>query len=211
MGKTEVPTQKLEDIVEIQPGYQHKGQMTNDLDGSLSVVQVLNLNHDLRTVESKELWKLSTDKDFTKYQINCTDLLYLSRGSRFGAYLVPELSEPTIPLAHFYILRLKKYAPVDISFLWWILNERKLAKHVQSQMRGSMMPFIGRTELGQLTIPIPPKATQELVVEFSKLRTKERQLLTQLETAKEKLYEAGLENKIYGDEPNNFMNELRKL
>ena len=73
------------------------------------------------------------------------------------------------------------------------------------------MPFIGRTELGQLTIPIPSKATQELVVEFTKLRNRERQLMGQLEATKEKLYQAIFENKIYGEEPFDFMKELRKL
>jgi restriction endonuclease S subunit len=86
-----------------------------------------------------------------------------------------------------------------------------MAKQVQSQMRGSMMPFIGRHELGQLTIPIPPKATQELVVEFTKLRNRERQLLVQLEATKDRLYQAGFENRIYGDQPFDFMKELRSL
>jgi restriction endonuclease S subunit len=202
---------KLEDLVTIQPGYQHRGQMTNDAGGNLAVIQVLNLNHDLRVVNQDELWKMSTDKDFTTYQVTDSDLLYLSRGSRFGAYMIPRLNEPTIPLSHFFILRPKKDAVVGTSYLWWILNERRMAKQVQSQMRGSVMPFIGRHDLGQLTIPIPPKATQELLVEFTKLRNKERQLLMQLEATKEKLYQAGFENKIYGEEPFDFAKELRKL
>lgn len=211
MGKLGILTKKLDDIVDIQVGYQHKGQMTNDPVGSLSVIQVLNLNHDLRMLDASDLWKISSEKDFSKYEVTESDLLYLSRGTKFGAYLIPEMKHPTIPLSHFFILRPRENEFIDKAYLWWVLNEKRTAKQVQTLMKGSMMPFISRNDLGQIEIPIPSKESQKMIVEFASLRTDERKLILKLEAAKEKLYEAALEKIVYEEHLSDFIKDLRKL
>ncbi len=192
-------TKKLEDIVEIQPGYQHKGQMTDDPGGNLSCIQVQDLDHNQRVVKPDGLWKIRTEKSFENYRISSNDLLYLSRGSKFGAYRIPDFDTPTIPLAHFFILRPGKDARVHTTYLWWILNDRRLANKVQSDMRGSMMPFISRSDLGKIEIPIPSEETQDMVFNLANLRLKEKDLVTKIEFLKDQLIESALGKQVFGE------------
>ena len=199
MGKARNLTIKLEDIVDIQPGYQHKGQMTDDPKGNLSCIQVQDLDHDQRVVRPEGLWKMRTEKSFENYRVTKNDLLYLSRGSKFGAYRIPEFESQTIPLANFFILRPGKDARVHATYLWWVLNDRRTANKVQNEMQGSMMPFISRANLGQLEIPIPSEETQEMIFKLANLRLKEKDLVTKIETYKDQLIESALAKKVFGE------------
>jgi len=199
MSKSEVLTRKLEDIVDIQSGYQLKGQMTNAPEGNVSCIQVQDLDHSQRIVKSDGLWKIKTDKIFDNYQITKNDLLFLSKGSKFGAYRIPDFESLTIPLAHFFILRTGKNNKVNSTYLWWILNERRTANKIQNGMKGSMMPFISRADLGQIEIPIPPRDVQEMIFELANLRLKEKDLVTKIEIYKDQLIENALANKVFGE------------
>jgi restriction endonuclease S subunit len=197
MGRAKPKEMKIEELVMIQPGYQHKGQMTNDPNGDLACIQVQDLDYDSKSVKGDGIWKIRAPKDLSHYKISSGDILYLSRGSRYGAYRIPEVSDDTIPLSHFLILRLKTDAPTSITYLWWALNEQKVSNQIKNQMRGTMMPFIGRSEFAEIKIPIPEKSLQERIVEFSILRNQERSLVNKLERAKDRLFDALLEKQIY--------------
>lgn len=199
MGKGHVQTVKLKDLVEIQPGYQSKGQMTHDVDGNLPFIQVKDLDHDARSVKFEGIWKMKAPKDLTHYEISSQDLLYLSKGARAGAYRIDDPPAHTIALAHFFILRPNHKASISMRYLWWALNERHVAGHVQKAMKGTMMPFIGRAELAEIPIPLPTQEIQEQVAELASLRSQEKSLLMEIEAAKDRLIEGYMEKKVYGE------------
>ena len=188
---------KLQDLAEIQPGYQHKGQMTNDSSADWSCIQVQDLDHESRMVRAEGVWKMQSTKDLSRYVVSETDLLYLSRGSNFGAYRIQESVGKTIALAHFFILRPIANCPVLVDFLWVALNDITLASCIQGFMKGSIMPFVSKLELGQIDIPVPSREAQCHIVELAILRSQEKKLHTQLMKTKDDFYGSIINRNIY--------------
>ena len=197
MGKEGVTTMSLDDLVEIRPSYQTKGQMTDDPNGDLNFIQVRDLDHDSRMVMPEGMWKMKAPKDLSNYFVTTEDIIYLFRGSRFGAYKINSTHGNTLPLAHFFLLRSKNSKKLTSDYLWWVLNERKVANQIQSSMKGTMMAFINRSEFQKVQIPVPSLEAQNQITALALLRAKEKELMKKLELAKDKLYERLIDNQLY--------------
>jgi restriction endonuclease S subunit len=107
------------------------------------------------------------------------DVLFLSRGQRPWAAVVGELSLTCIVPSSFYILRVDQ-GRILPGYLAWFLNLPATLMALRSMMRGTNIPFISKSDLQDLQVPLPAMSTQGKIVSLNQLRMQERDLLHSL-------------------------------
>lgn len=184
-------TLRIKDIAELLSGYQVRDKTDFVKEGNINFIQVKNLDRINNRVSFKELEKLNMDKDMSKYQVKEDDVLFLAKGN-IQASLIDKESfnndEVYIPMSHFITLRPLKHEVLS-EYLWWILNHKETQSVLNRLARGTMMPFIGRSELENLEIPVPSLQRQRFIVEFVRLREREKELAKKLELERDKVYD----------------------
>lgn len=124
------------------------------------------------------------------------DVLVLSKGHHgFLSYVYHGEKSPAVASSIFMVLRntVKQVLP---EYLSWYINLESTQHYLISNSRGSALPAINKTILGELEIPTPCLQTQQKIVAISKLKNRESKLLEQLDALKNKALEIKLKELI---------------
>lgn len=199
MKRFKSKTKKLGSLVEMQTGFQVRGKVEPNPSGNYSLIQVKDLDRETFHVDAKKLEKIEVPEKregfMDKYLVDPTEVLYLSKGSKPGAFVLDSELEYTIPMAHFYILK-PKNGSVETKFLCWALNQDFMNPFLSRSLKGSGIPFISKPDLADWEVPVPSLEAQRKIVELWQLRVEEKRLERQLEEAKDKLINEILERNI---------------
>ncbi len=186
--ETSVKT-KIENIVDIQIGYQFREKLDMALDGTHQVIQAKNIDaeNDHR-LNFTSIVRVTLKRDAKKYVVNNGDVIFLSKGRRNYATLIEGLSSDTKAIAagYFFILR-PKVETIRTDYLALAINEPSAQSYLKSVASGSGMPFISKQAFAALEIDIPAAETQEKVVKLHQLSFRESALLKRLEQKRNKL------------------------
>ena len=103
------------------------------------------------------------------------DVLFPNRGRRTTALAFP-LDKPRIIVGpQFFIVR-PDQQKVSAEYLAWFLRSAEAAAYFEARRKGTYVQIIQRSDLAELEIPLPPRVTQQKVVEIAKLSLMERKL-----------------------------------
>ena len=193
---------KLQEILSdsIQTGFQARGgaeiSSSHKGKGYYSLIQVKDADKLNYSINTQSLSCVFHQKEpfMRKYILQKQDVLYLSKLD-FCAFRLPaSLPENTVPTAHFYILRPQiKY--IDPDYLCWALNQDFLVKsYIQKHLSGSVLPFVTKTALSNLNIPLPIVSVQKKIVTLLKLRAKEQSLQNALNKKQQMLINTKIKN-----------------
>ena len=80
-------------------------------------------------------------------------------------------------------------------YLFWLLNTETVKRDIFKNSAGNMLAAIKPQYFCDLEIKLPSLREQKLIADFNMTARKELELLEQLKTEKEKLYQVCLENK----------------
>jgi hypothetical protein len=169
---------KLADVARIDSGYHFRGRIENNPEGPVAVIQTKDFTDDLKLIPTG-LVRVTPETKLDPYTVESGDVLFLSRGQRPWAAAVGELPMTCIVPSSFYILRVDS-ARILSGYLAWFLNQPKTLIALRSIMRGSNIPFISKTDLQELPLPLPSLATQRKLVKLSQLSEREQNLLQEL-------------------------------
>lgn len=179
---------RISDITEIQIGYQFREKLDHAPDGTHQVIQIKDIDglNDHRLIPSS-LYRVTPNRDTSKYEVSNGDVIFLSKGSRNYATHIEGLGdEKTIVVGYFFILRIN-VSSVSPDFLAWSINQPPAQRYLQSVTRGTGIPFIRKDAFAKLTISVPDLNTQRQVVELHRLSLQESALLNQLRTKRQEL------------------------
>jgi hypothetical protein len=183
----------IQEIAEIQIGYQLRGGLEPDPEGTHQVVQAQDIDTDNdHQLLLAGLRRITPEREAHRYLINNGDVLFLSRGRKTYATPITELlpsMPPTLGLSHFFILR-PHASVVDAEFLAWAINQAPTQSYLQRVSQGTGIPFIAKQDFAALEIEVPPLERQLAIARAHKLSRQERQLLLQLEKKRCELVEA---------------------
>jgi restriction endonuclease S subunit len=179
---------KLADITRIDSGYHFRGRIENDPEGPVAVIQTKDFSDDLK-LNPDGLVRVVPETKVEAYRVESGDVLFLSRGQRPWAAVVGELPFTCIVPSSFYILRVER-GRILPGYLAWFLNQPTTLTAMRSLMRGTNIPFISKTDLRNLPVPLPTFSTQERIVSLNQLATRERELLQGLAERKKTLINA---------------------
>lgn len=170
---------KLYEIAEIQLGYTFRGKIKPAQDGSHRVIQGKDIDN-TGVLHTDEIVRTNFDKVRDRYILKEGDVIFLAKSQRNVAALVHLPLQTTIPTSSIFIVRVKDKSVLPEYISWWI-NQEEAQSYFQNNRRGVYMPIIGRKELEDMDIEIPPLKTQKRIVEVNRLMNQESELLRQIE------------------------------
>ncbi|MGL4514409.1 MAG: restriction endonuclease subunit S [Lacipirellulaceae bacterium] len=178
---------RLNKIADFRSGYLFRGRVEHDPCGNVQVVQVKDVV-DRRRVETAGLDRVRLDKP-EPHLVERGDVLFLGRGHRLYAVVVPEITADTIATGYFFVLR-PRLGVVTPEYLVWVLNEAGFQESLSQFVRGTHIPMVSRKDVEQQTIPVPPLEVQQRITNLTELAQRERQLASELADRRERLVEA---------------------
>ena len=164
---------RLKDIADFRVGYQFRGKVNPDPTGTVRVIQIKDVDADLR-IRVDDMATVTIDRP-EPYLTQPGDVLFLGRGHRLYAVVVPEIPPNTIATGYFFILRTNSRVVLP-EYLAWSLNQPEFQDTLRPYVRGSHIPMVSRSDVEQLQIQVPPLHVQEQVLRLNHLLGEERRL-----------------------------------
>ena len=169
---------RLNQIADIQLGYQPRTKLRHEPGGSHGVIQIKDVG-DGGHVEYSNMLRIEPERDPERYEVNEEDVLLISRGAHLRAVRVCAPPLPVMAISFFYILR-PKHGAVNPGFLFWALNQPPVQSQIRRQAMGTGIPHIRRKPVENLRIDIPSLETQRLTLRVDELTRRERDLSDRL-------------------------------
>ncbi len=114
------------------------------------------------------------------------DVLFSTKGKLFAAVWQDQIQN-AVATGTFLILNVKNPSVMP-EYLALFLNSAKAKKYYDLHIKMATVSHIGKKQLEQLEIEIPPIEKQNLLVEVHKLLLEEKKITNQLLTKKEKIF-----------------------
>jgi restriction endonuclease S subunit len=185
-GLTIIMKQKIKEIADIQIGYQFRGKIEADPNGTYKVIQIRDFD-EFQNLGATDLYKINLKYDAERYIVNKGDILFLARGHRNYAIPIKESLVDTIAASYFFILRLRNENILPEYLAWFIMQAPAQAYLHNIARRGTHMPMVPKSAFENLPIDIPDIETQKTIIKLDTLLEKERSLLGQLQEKRTQL------------------------
>lgn len=171
---------KIKDISDIQIGYQFRGRIEADPNGTHRVIQIRDFD-EFQNLRVTDLYKVTPKYDAERYLVDKGNILFLARGHRNYAISIKDSLGNTIAASYFFILRLKNDNVLPEYLAWFIKQSPARAYLYNIARRGTHMPMVPKSAFEDMPIDIPDLKTQKTIIELDSLFAKERSLLHQLQ------------------------------
>ncbi|WP_338360074.1 restriction endonuclease subunit S [Yeosuana marina] len=122
------------------------------------------------------------------------DIIIAAKGFHHFAFTFKEQVMPAVASSMFIVLRQIDRNKAIPDFITWYINHPKTQTHLSRVSKGSSLPSINKSIIGELEISIPSLEKQELILTISKLRVEESRLKECIEDLKDDLINEKLIN-----------------
>ena len=138
---------------------------------------------------------LPKDTITDKHHLKHGDVLFAAKGTKNFATVFENHNPASVASTSFFVLRptSNKVLP---HFLAWFLNNPSTLSILKGQAMGTSIPSISKHVLENLEISLPSIENQTLIVEVSKLRSREIKLKQQIEILRGKQIQNIINSKI---------------
>lgn len=188
---------KLSKITSIASGVNVR--KSNQPDGfALKASSFLAVN----AIEENLEMNIKFTKNLDKHILLPGTVLVLSKGRQgFNAYFYDGKWEPAVASSAFLVLR-DLVSSYSAKFIQWFINMDTTQKYLNSLGRGSALPAINKSILGELEIPDVSLSTQKSIVEIDTLKKQETQLIHKIDKLNSQITDKKLKNSL-----NQYSNE----
>ena len=130
-----------------------------------------------------------------KHLLKNGDVLFAAKGTKNFATVFENHNEPSVASTSFFVIRPadKKVLP---QYLAWFLNNHTTQTLLKGQAIGTSIPSISKQVLENLEITVPNIEIQKAILQITKLRNKEKSLLQEIETLRDKQIQQQIINAI---------------
>jgi hypothetical protein len=179
---------QLHEIAEIHTGYPFRGKVVPEEGGDVAVIQMRDIDPAVGLRPDLCIHLRGQDGRFDKYLVRPGDLLMQSRGSRNTSVLVEQTVRGIAALG-LYVIRPKSDA-VRPEYLAWYLGHPHVHPQLRDKARGTYIPFVPKSGLAEITIPVPTLDVQEKIIAVQRLHAEQARLTADLEDKLRELVEA---------------------
>lgn len=126
---------------------------------------------------------------YEKHLLQNDDILFAAKGFKNFAIVYHSSIGQAVASSSFIIIRILGQFREQIlpDYLAWYINNSKAISVFHKEKASSTVPSISITQLSELEIDIPTIPTQELIIDFQKLRINEKETIKRLEFLKDQL------------------------
>lgn len=123
-----------------------------------------------------------------KHLLRQGDILFASKGTKIFATEFDSISQPAVASTSFFVIRLNEGLSATIlpGYLVCYLNNPTTQTLLKSKAIGTSLVSISKSVLDELNIPIPDVNKQLAILNIARLRTKEKELQSQISKLKDK-------------------------
>jgi restriction endonuclease S subunit len=123
-----------------------------------------------------------------RHLLNDGDIIFAAKGSKNFAAKYEGKNGRCVASSTFLVIRLlEKFKPEILpEYLVWYINHPKIQEWLKAKARGSSIVSISKTELQDMEIHIPSVKRQKQVLIIDSLQKRERELIKQIQSLKEK-------------------------
>jgi restriction endonuclease S subunit len=175
---------QLKDISDMQFGFYEKPKE----EGELLYLQAKNFNNYGLFDGNIDGWIDISEKS-KSHILEEGDVLFVGKGMRNFAWKYSADIGKAIASSIFYVIKPKSEL-VNADYLVSIFNSSKYQSFFQALGAGSSIPSIRKNELEAVEIPLPPLEIQKKIADLSMLHQKQLLLTEKLIEAKNKLFQA---------------------
>ncbi len=176
---------KVSELVSIRTGYQFRGRIHQDPQGTHRVIQIRDFDEDFQ-LDPSRMMRVTPAGDVTPHLALVGDVLFLSRGQRSFAWAVTEPLADSFVSGYFYILRRRKHNAICPGYLAWYINQGPFTERLRGVRKGSHMPLVAKADLAKIPVALPPIKVQEKILAVDRLHRRERRLVAKI-SAKQRL------------------------
>lgn len=178
----------ISELAEVQIGYQSRGQIRPDPQGTHRIIQIKDID-DKNELKAKDLYSIVPERDPERYLVNLGDVLFLSRGRCNLAVAIREHVNDTIAAGTFYVLRIGSHGILP-EYLAWYINQPQAQADLRSRAQGTNIAFVTKSAFESLEIDVPAIPIQRGIAELAALVSREKALLSQLVNKREQMMSA---------------------
>jgi len=171
-------TVRLEDVAEIQAGYQSRTTVQKCEDGTHLLIQGKDINED-GSISLNSLIRFNPDRNPELYRVYPDDILFQARGSDHNAIIVKKNIPNALATGSFYIIRPNSDLIRPEYLVWW-LNQPTAQSFFKSKGGATGISFVSKSVLRQMEISLPSLPVQIKIGKIQQLLYKEQQLNTRL-------------------------------
>lgn len=169
---------ELKKIASIQMGYSFRARLDSMNFGAVAVIQMKDLT-DKNRVDCSALARVDMEKPKEHHLVKSGDLVFRSRGLTTTSAIL--LDEPGTAVVAAPLLRIRvSDNGILPEYLNWFINQRPAQAFLASRAKGTSQKMIGKEEMDELEIFVPPLKRQKAIVEMASLAEKEQQLIKML-------------------------------
>lgn len=186
---------KLAEVVNIGSGYLFREKVRHEVAGEYQIIQIKDINDDNR-IEWENLSKTDLKSVKQNSMVKKGDIVFRAKGNRFLATLIDCEAGKTIATSQFFILRVKQKDALLPEYLSWYINQSKAQRFLTQISAGTNIKQIQRKGLGELPVIVPAMAIQKTIMQLACLCQKEKLLVQEIQSKRQKLAETVMMKKI---------------
>lgn len=181
----------VKDIASIRSGLFLKPQAQGD------VVYLQTSYFDENGALQKELFPDIKWRDFNeKHILKPGDVLFSAKGFRNFATVYEEKNLPAIASTSFLVISIWENG-IEPEYIAMILNSSRGQEYLKGMAKGTSIPAISKSQLEEFEMVIPPIEIQQKLVALNKLKTKESNLIADIERLKQLRFDIDLNRIIH--------------
>ena len=170
----------LKTIASIRSGYPFRFKIEPDLQGTLRVIQMKDLNQ-YNEIDLRDVIKTKVDDVPPQHLLQPGDIIFQSRGMHNNCVLVTEAVKQAVADSSLTVISLKSSKlRINPGYLVWYLNHPHTQHQLSRLAAGTNLLRISKSDLEKIEIKLPPLAKQKLIAEIDRLSRREQQLLAKI-------------------------------
>ena len=161
----------------IMSGYSFRTKVQNEIDGSLKVIQLKDLEDNYQRL-GEHLTTIAEDAVPEKYLLQEGDVLFISKGANNYALVFNE-DYKAVAVSAFFVLR-PNQTKVTPEYLAWFINQSAAQRFFEENSAGTYTPNINKTTLMSLEVKLPSLEKQKQIAQISELAKREEAIYNQI-------------------------------
>ena len=170
---------QVKNVVKIKTGVYKKPGLL----GEVYYVQARHFDENREFITSVKP-DLPYDEKLSKHFLQPGDVLIASKGYDHFAVAYKGIIKPAVASSMFIVLRINNKLILP-EFLTWYLNHPTTQNILSGNSKGTALPSITKSDVGNLEISIPSIQKQNAILNLNELLQKEKNLRKQIENLRE--------------------------
>ncbi|MGV8019293.1 MAG: restriction endonuclease subunit S [Ignavibacteria bacterium] len=184
---------RLSELATIFSGFNYNKSQFTDTKNGIPFLQGKDIPDDSLSLDNA-YWLKEEFVNFRKLLVD-GDILFSAKGNRNFAYMYKDSVGKAVASSTFLIIRSDNKLIIP-EYLSWFLNGKIAQDYFKSESKGTFIPSINKSQLGEINIPVPPPEIQRKIITIHNLRKKEKSIIRKIESKKDFLINKILYNII---------------